>query len=635
MSMIDSFIGTLVGMTWNYPVVGLCLFTGLFFTFFKLPFIQLRSFKHALSLISGKYDNPNEKGHITHFQALSAALSATVGLGNIAGVAIAISLGGPGAVFWMWVVGFMGMATKFVECTLGTFYRDEDAKTGEVRGGPMYYITKGLGSKFKPMAIFFAVCAALGAFGAGAMFQSNQAANALFEYYNVPLYTSGLLLAACLGIVVIGGIKRIGEVASKIVPTMCAIYVVGAVLICILNADKMPEVFSIILSDAFTGAAAAGGSLGTVIIMGVRRAVFSNEAGLGSAAIAHAAVKTDYPVREGIVASLGPFIDTILVCTATASIIIMSGLFGSESYKPIEGYSNVLSQPNAIERSAGWDLTDDKPVNKSKLRKFKSDSTAAVFTGSGSGRLEVKNVPIAVRNENDITLLGSGIRFSSYRGEGDYWVSLRDGDTELAKLKVLKKNDMSLSHVDADHIKMASLSSGVKQNEWGSHVITLEDGLISQIKQKGIESLNLVFFVGSGSDAWTVDRIQVVQTRNGITLTVAAFDHFFEGFGTIFVALSVLLFAFSTMITWSYYGETAAKFLFGGKVVNIYRWFFVLAVVIGAVNSLDLVVNFTDLMVGLMVIPNSIAILLLSKKVKEEAKHYFYNLAHGKFKTFK
>ena len=505
--MIEAFIAKFVGITWNYPVVGLCLFTGLFFTFFRLPFIQIRSFKHALSLISGKYDNPNEKGHITHFQALSAALSATVGLGNIAGVAIAISLGGPGAVFWMWIVGFLGMATKFAECTLGTFYRDEDEKTGEVRGGPMYYITKGLGSKFKPMAAFFAVCAAIGAFGAGAMFQSNQAAGALLEYYNVPLLTSGLLLAACLGIVIIGGIKRIGEVASKIVPTMCAIYVFGALLICFLNIEKLPEVLSIIMSDAFTGAAAAGGSLGTVIIMGVRRAVFSNEAGLGSAAIAHAAVKTDYPVREGIVASLGPFIDTILVCTATASIIIMSGLFGAQSYKAEPGTAVSFNSPTAVVRSAGWSVSTEKPANTSKLRRFISDQPAAIFTGSGLGRLEIRNVSVATKQDGVVALIGSGVRFSSHRGDGEYWVSVRDGDTELAKLNLGNKNDSALNHIGTEQVKMATLTSGVKPHTWGAHVIQFDEGITSHINENGTTSLNLVFFAAQGSGPWMIDQM--------------------------------------------------------------------------------------------------------------------------------
>ena len=251
-TIFADFLEKAVGIVWNFPVIGLCLFTGLFFSL-RFGFIQLRAFPHAIALLRGRYDDPSEKGHITHFQALMAALSGTIGLGNIAGVAIAIAIGGPGAVLWMWIVGFFGMATKFVECTLGTYYRDEDPVTGEVRGGPMYYITKGLGPRFKPMAFFYATCIMFGAFGAGGMFQSNQAANALETYFGVSPWVTGLALALCVALVIIGGIKRIGQVASKIVPTMCIIYVLGSVYICLLNITLWPVVLKIILHDAFTG----------------------------------------------------------------------------------------------------------------------------------------------------------------------------------------------------------------------------------------------------------------------------------------------------------------------------------------------------------------------------------------------
>ena len=330
--MINHYLEQFVGYVWSYPVVGLCILTGVFFTF-RMLFIQLRCFPHAIALVSGKYDNPNEKGEITHFQALSAALSGTIGLGNIAGVSIAIALGGPGAVLWMWLLGFFGMATKFVECTLGTHFREEDPDTGEVHGGPMYYITKGLGQKWWPLASFYAIAVGFAAFGVGSMFQSNQAASALYEYYSVPHWLTGLILFSLGALVVIGGIKRIGKVASKIVPSMCAIYVLGSIFICLLNIDKLGSVINIIIDDAFSGRAAAGGVMWVVVKMGVRRAIFSNEAGLGSASIAHAAVKTDYPVREGFVASLGPLIDTIIVCTATAMVIILSGNYGTERYE--------------------------------------------------------------------------------------------------------------------------------------------------------------------------------------------------------------------------------------------------------------------------------------------------------------
>ena len=305
---MKNIIGTFVGLIWNWTVTCLCLFGCIFFTF-SLRFIQIRCFPHAIQLISGKYDNPNEKGQITHFQALSAALSATIGLGNIAGVAIAIAVAGPGSIFWMWIIGFFGMATKYCECSLGTHYREIN-KDGEAHGGPMYYITKGLGQHFKAFSVFYAIAISIAAFGAGCLFQANQAAAALHQYYNVPTLTTGIVLFVLSFLVIIGGIQRIGKVASKIVPFMCLIYISCAIIICLLNITQIPTAFAIIIKDAFTGYAVAGGFI-PVLFAGVRRAIFSNEAGLGSATAAHAAVKTDYPIRR-IVASLGALLIQLL-----------------------------------------------------------------------------------------------------------------------------------------------------------------------------------------------------------------------------------------------------------------------------------------------------------------------------------
>lgn len=438
---IDHALGVAVGLAWNYPVVIMCLGTGLYLTL-RLGFIQVRGFRHALVVISGKFDRPDETGHITHFQALSAAVSGTVGLGNIAGVAIAIAMGGPGAVFWMWMIGLLGMATKFTECGLATYYREQT--DGEVRGGPMYTMLKGLGTGWKPVAGFFAFCTAIASLGGGNMFQSNQAAAILEQNYGVPPWVSGLLIAALAGLVIIGGIKRIGQVAAKIVPLMCGIYVVGAILICLFNFAHLPSALGIIFTDAFSGQAAAGGAIGTVIIMGVRRAVFSSESGLGSAPMAHAAARTNEPMRQGVVALLEPFIDTIVVCSATAIVIVLSGLYGE----------------------AG----------------------------------------------------------------------------------------------------------------------------------KGLE---------------------------GVALTTRAFDMFIPGFGSIFVTVAVVLFAYSTAITWSYYGETGAAYVLGPKAVRPFQWIFVAFLFIGAVWKLGPVLNFSDLMLALMAIPNTISILLLSNKAAKLTREYF------------
>ena len=283
---LENALNWAVGVVWNYPVVFGCLGAALFFTV-VLGFVQFRGFFHALGLISGKYDKPGETGHITHFQALTAALSGTVGLGNISGVAIAIAMGGPGAIFWMWLTALLGMATKYGECGLATIYREKFDDGKDVRGGTMYFIKNGIMPRFKRgawlwmfLAGFYGFAGAFASLGAANMFQSNQASRAVNEYFPfVAPWMTGLALAIGTALVIIGGIRVIGKVASKIVPLMCGIYILGALFICLANITEMPHVMGVILSDAFSGEAAAGGVIGTVIIWGVRRAVFSNELG--------------------------------------------------------------------------------------------------------------------------------------------------------------------------------------------------------------------------------------------------------------------------------------------------------------------------------------------------------------------
>lgn len=333
----------------SVPFVLVWLILGaLVFTIF-MRFVNLKGFGHAIALVKGKYDNPNDKGEVSHFQALTAALSATVGLGNIAGVAIAISLGGPGATFWMIVAGFLGMSTKFVECTLGVKYREID-NLGEVSGGPMYYLSKGLGKRggaWKPIGLFlggfFAIMCVGGSFGGGNMFQVNQATAQLISVTGgeqSALYGQGwligLVFAVLVAIVIIGGIKSIARVTDKIVPFMCGIYVLGALIVLFGNIGEIGSAFSKIFSGAFAPEAVAGGFVG-VLVQGFKRAAFSNEAGVGSAAIAHSAVKTNEPVSEGIVALLEPFIDTIVVCTMTALVIVITGNYTPEAVEAAGG----------------------------------------------------------------------------------------------------------------------------------------------------------------------------------------------------------------------------------------------------------------------------------------------------------
>ena len=317
--------------TTKIPIVVVWLVLGAIFFTIRMKFINIRGFKHAISLVKGNYDNPNDKGEVSHFQALTTALSATVGLGNIAGVAIAIAVGGPGATFWMIVAGLLGMSAKFVECTLGVKYRKVD-ENGEVSGGPMYYLRDGL-AKYKAaglgkvMAVLFAILCIGGSFGGGNMFQANQAYEILGSQFpmmadNGPLF--GIILAILVGAVIIGGIKSIANVTEKIVPFMAGLYVVTALIIIFMNLSEIGNVFKLIFNGAFAPDAALGGVIG-VLIQGFRRAAFSNEAGVGSASIAHSAAKTNEPVSEGIVSLLEPFIDTVVICTMTALVIIITG----------------------------------------------------------------------------------------------------------------------------------------------------------------------------------------------------------------------------------------------------------------------------------------------------------------------
>ena len=318
------------------PLIVIILLCGsVFFTIYH-KWLNIRGFKHAIDITRGRYDNPNDPGEISHFQALTSALSATVGLGNIAGVAVAIQTGGPGAVVWMVLIGLFGMTAKFNECTLAMVYR-KVRPDGTVDGGPMHYLEIGLQERGFPFAIakcfglVFAIFCIGGSFGGGNMFQANQATSAVRGMIGDRPgldWFFGCLLAFLVGLVIIGGIKRIGQVTEKIIPLMCGIYVLAGIIILILHANQIPEAAVLIVRSCVSPEAAYGGFIG-VLVQGIRRAVFSNEAGVGSAAIAHAAAKTDEPVREGMVAMLGPFIDTVVICTMTALVVIVSGAYNT------------------------------------------------------------------------------------------------------------------------------------------------------------------------------------------------------------------------------------------------------------------------------------------------------------------
>jgi AGCS family alanine or glycine:cation symporter len=345
MELVDSFLAYIERVfvafgnyAWGMPLLLLLMGGGLFFVLYS-RFQPYRYLKHSIGILTGKYDDPDAPGDINHFQALSSALAATVGMGNISGVAIAIVMGGPGALFWMWMSALVGMMTKFYTCTLAIMYRGKDS-SGKLQGGPMYVIREGLGEKWKPLASFFALC---GLIGCTPMFQSNQLTQIIRDKVLIPaeLVTVGstffadaiigLFLVGLVSLVIFGGIKRIGTVASKLVPLMVVLYSVSVLYIILNNVSEVPYYFGLILNDAFTGNAVVGGAVGEVIRVGIRRAAFSNEAGIGTEALAHGAARTKEPVREGLVAMLEPVIDTLLVCTMTGLAILMTGVWTDTS----------------------------------------------------------------------------------------------------------------------------------------------------------------------------------------------------------------------------------------------------------------------------------------------------------------
>ena len=351
-NIIDSAMANLAGFLWGTPLVMLLLGGGIFFAAYS-RLVPMLYFKHGIDILLGKYDSDDDPGQITHFEALSSALAGTVGMGNIAGVAVAIHTGGPGAVFWMWVTAILGMSTKFFTCTLALMYRGKDDQ-GEIQGGVMYFIEEGLGRSYRPLAIMFSVSGLLGCI---VFFQANQLSQIVRDYLYEPMqlfqgnptagnFVTGILVATLVAVVIFGGIKRIAKVASRMVPTMVGLYIIAAILILAKNITDVPDIFKLIISDAFTGNAVSGGALGSMIIIGVRRGMFSNEAGTGTETMAHGAAKTKEPVREGLVAMLGPFIDTLIVCTITAVIILLSGVY-------VEDLNGVSMTAEAFKKELG------------------------------------------------------------------------------------------------------------------------------------------------------------------------------------------------------------------------------------------------------------------------------------------
>ncbi len=525
--------------------------TGIFLTI-RLGFLQFRALGHGIAVTSGKYDDPAEPGDVPHFQALTTALSATVGIGNIAGVAIAIHWGGPGALFWMWMTALLGMAVKFSEVTLAQHFRviekpDHDAKAweGTVSGGPMYYIEKGLGKKWKPLAIFFAFALMITSFMTGNAVQANTIADTILDEFSIAVWITGLVTSGIVGLVIIGGISRIGKVTGILAPAMALLYIAGAILILLANAGEIIPAFSLILTEAFNpsaGVAGTGaGAFLLTLMWGVRRGLFSNEAGQGSAPIAHAAAKTDEPVSEGVVALLEPFIDTILICSMTGLVLITTGVWDDRI-------------PTELDLTSG----DISYVMPNAFNIFVSETPPA--------EIEVNNgVPVAVPGQPAFA-----------------W------------------HDVAVDrfYTDAAH-----------QAPFTGRIIT---GNYTAVDANG-NTLTTLY----GNAAETGAPLTKVAFRQGLDKWGIG------GFGDFIVLLSVLLFGISTAISWSYYGDRCANYLFGHKGILPYKFVFVIMHFIGATVPLATIWVLGDVALGAVTFPNLIALVLLSGVVVKLSKSYF------------
>ncbi len=420
METFENIVGTLNDLVWSTPtyfpfMVAVLLSFGIFITL-RLGFVQVRRFKHGILSVMGKYDHPDAVGDVNHFQALTTALSATVGIGNIAGVAIAIHYGGPGALFWMWITAFFGMAIKYTECTLAVKYRIQN-EDGSVSGGPMYYIEKGLGENWKWLAVFFAAMAVICSFLTGNAVQANTVADTLKSTFLVPGWITGLVTASLVGVVIIGGIKRIGKVTASLMPVMAIIYVLGALIILLLNYEKVIPAFGTILEYAFTPKAGAfgvgSGLFLTTLVWGIKRGLFSNEAGQGSAPIAHGAAKTKEPVREGVVALLEPFIDTLVVCTMTGLVIVSTGVWDQKHDLPFT--SNALETEIVVDSGNKIMFEDGLPTNGSLIRNdhemgvfYVDEARTETFEGTMQ-KLDDGGVVITGADGSEIAMLHSSI----------------------------------------------------------------------------------------------------------------------------------------------------------------------------------------------------------------------------------
>jgi len=553
---LNDFLVKLDGYLGGHPwFMVLLIGTGLFFTIY-LGFPQIRYFRHAIRITRGRYDHSHDIGDTSHFQSLATALSGTVGTGNIAGVALAIHLGGPAALFWMLVTAAIGMCTKMVEVSISHKYRDI-LPDGSVSGGPMYYMKKRLNIKTGSgriiktgvvMGAFFAGATILSSFGTGSLPQINSISNSVFASFGIKHIITGAILAVLLGLVIIGGIKRIAKVTSVLVPFMALLYLVGALLVIFSHPENIIPSFVSIFADAFTGSAAAGGFLGASFAFamnrGVNRGLFSNESGQGSAPIAHSAARAPEPVSEGMVALLEPFIDTICICTLTGLVLLSSGAWNTKTENQF--------QPTDVQVLTGI-YDDNNSEDIKKLGKhLRGDELLEMF----SGKLAIENGEIATAG-----------------------ISVIHARSLAENIKFLSGKDPFNGELEVINGKLAPMASLTVRGE------------------SLIHSAPLTTFAFSRS--------------------------ILKGFGSYIVTFSLLLFAFSTAISWSYYGDRATTYLFGQKYVLIYRLVYVTAFFIASFTDTTIIWSLSYVAIVLMAVPNLVGILLLRKEVKESVRDYW------------
>jgi AGCS family alanine or glycine:cation symporter len=533
------------GQTIPFVVLAL-LGTGVFLTL-RLGFVQIRRLGHGVMVASGRYDDPSDPGDVSHFQALSTALSATVGIGNIGGVAIAIHWGGPGALFWMWMTALVGMATKYAEVVLAQRYRLVEAEEGgnTVAGGPMYYIERGLGRRWRPLALFFAVMLGITALLTGNGVQANTVADTFEAVFAIDPAITGVFCATLVAAVILGGIRRIGRVTAVLAPAMALLYVVAGLLILGMNAGQIPATLALIVREAFEpSAGVAGTGVGAVMVTmmwGVKRGLFSNEAGQGSAPIAHAAARTDEPVSEGVVALLEPFIDTIVICTMTALVVVMTGVWSER----------VSTEITLDGGDLGW------------------------VAATADGGWEPTAAPSAL--------------------------AVRDGavvDAATSPDVRMAWHDVPVERLFEDEARTRPFTGVVEPA--ARHATRTDGTVLASLWSDAVES--------------------------GAPLTMLGFRRGLSplgDFGHYVVLVSVFLFGISTAISWSYYGDRCAHYVLGAGAVLPYRIVFVGVHFVGAVLPLKLAWELGDVMLGLVILPNLAALLLLSPQVVELTRDYF------------